>query len=394
MPLTLKQWSTSLLPIYVDSLSPLFFATQKLASHTGFYKGRGCGRMEARREGKRQKTGKGRYSTCEYRTVLRNTCQLHLPSPATVHLAFQSSLRKGWLSFPEHCHLLFKRGTSPAWTGSSASSSWLPGAIISTTTYPVSSFWISQKGLAISGPEFSLFEEDTVFVFDLNSSKHWQMLVFSRQVCNLFLPPQPHTAGLWQSPFTHKPCFPLISAFALQSPWLKIRKSVLGILLKWLRLNLSRTRSVRRHVYTPQQWQIPILPGSPWSGSVFSGLCPLRSLWPQASTQPCYHGYTWASRALLSERSGQSVDRQVSLGLHSQQWCWCGSWKIRSSCRSVKNFRRQAKRKMEVENRLTRKSGLKSKITRTGKGSQKVTPSLYATEMSGGQLESQPQEPS
>lgn len=158
--------------------------------------------MEARREGKRQKTGKGRYSTCEYRTVLRNTCQLHLPSPATVHLAFQSSLRKGWLSFPEHCHLLFKRGTSPAWTGSSASSSWLPGAIISTTTYPVSSFWISQKGLAISGPEFSLFEEDTVFVFDLNSSKHWQMLVFSRQVCNLFLPPQPHTAGLWQSSYT------------------------------------------------------------------------------------------------------------------------------------------------------------------------------------------------
>lgn len=121
--------------------------------------------------------------------------------PCNCPPGFSIKPHEGWLSFPEHSHLVFKRGTSPAWTGSSASSSWLPGAFISTTTYPVSSFWISQKGLAISGPEFSLFEEDTVFVFDLNSNKHWQMLVFSRQVCNLFLPPEPHTAGLWQNSY-------------------------------------------------------------------------------------------------------------------------------------------------------------------------------------------------
>lgn len=172
--------------------------------------------MEARREGKRQKTEKDRNSTCEYTTVLRNTRRLHLPSPATVRLAFQWSLRKGWLSFPEHSHLVFKRGTSPAWTGSSSSSSWLPGAIISNTTYPVSSFWIGQKGSAISEPEFSLFEEDTGFVFDLNSNKPWQMLIFSWQVCNLFLPPQPHTTGLWQSSYIQAMLFhsSLISLFS------------------------------------------------------------------------------------------------------------------------------------------------------------------------------------
>lgn len=103
--------------------------------------------------------------------------------------------------------------------------------------------------------------------------------------------------------------------------------------------------------------------------SVLYGACDHK-----ASTQPCYRAYTRASRVLLSERSEQSVDRRVSLCLHSQQWCWCGSWKIRSSCHSGKNFRRQAKRKMEVENRLTRKSGLKSKITEQAKEARKWLP--------------------
>lgn len=119
----------------------------------------------------------------------------------------------------------------------------------------------------------------------------------------------------------------------------------------------QQSQVCRETFYIPQQWRVPILPGSPWTIICFL----LRSLSSRelVTTRPAHKPVTMPAQRdagdLLNEKTRKNQREQSFLSISTSN-----TYEVPEKSGKafrVKNFRRQANRKREGENRLTRESG-------------------------------------